>query len=223
MSGAGLTMKTSSHPEETRPRSRLPQVGDDGESGGIAAFEASSLLSEAGTEMLEGASQEDLSRPRSHDDAAQDHSAVASSCDVSQALEVGSIPQTENADSESRDSDVGTGSGVSLTGTERLEEATAEWERAVDSYKIFVQDQQLRTQIFARENQDLARANQDLEERIRVLEAQGHKLRCGLEDMVSKSKELHKKDKMNQNAQKREFASLARIGEEALEELDADN
>ena len=50
-----------------------------------------------------------------------------------------------------------------------------------------------------------------------MLEAQGHKLRCGLEDMVGRSKGLHKKDKMNQNAQKREFASLARIGEEALE------
>lgn len=85
----------------------------------------------------------------------------------------------------------------------------------MDSYKSFVQDQQLRTK-------KLARENQDLEERIRVLEAQVHKLRCGLEDMVDKSKELHKKDKMNQNAQKRKFASTARIGEEVLEELAAD-
>lgn len=51
---------------------------------------------------------------------------MASSYDLSQALEVGSIPQTENADSESRDSDVDTVSGVSLTGTERLEAAAAE-------------------------------------------------------------------------------------------------
>lgn len=64
------TIKTSSHSKETRPRSRLPQVGDDGEPGVVAAFEASSLLNEAGTEMLEGAWQEDLSRPRSNDEAA---------------------------------------------------------------------------------------------------------------------------------------------------------
>ena len=212
-----MIISNSSASEEIRPHGWLPQVGDDGESGDRAAFETSSPLSEAGTEMLEGASQEILSREESTDDADQDHSVVASSDDISQAPEVRSIPHNEDADLESSDSDVGTVSSVSITGTERLQEATAEWERAVDSYIIFIQDQQ-----FFR-TQNLARENQDLEERIRVLEAQGHKLRCGLEDMVSKSKELHKKDKMNQNAQKREFASQARIGEETLEELDADD
>ena len=203
-------MKNPSALAETRPRGRLPEVGEGGEPAEPTTFETSSPLSEAGTEMLEGASQEILSHEESTNDADQDHSIVASSDDVSQAAEVGPIHETGVADSESIDSDVGTASDVSLTGTERLEEAQAEWERAVDSYTIFVQDQQLRIQ-------KLAHENQDLEERIRVLEAQGHKLRCGLEDMVGRSKELHKKDKMNQNAQKREFASLARIGEEALE------
>ena len=104
------------------------------------------------------------------------------------------IHDTAVADSESRDSDVGTAADVSPTGTERLEEMQAKWERAADSYKIFVRDQKLRMQGLARENQDLPRANQDLEERIQVLEAQGHKLRYCLENMVGKSKELHKRD-----------------------------
>ena len=166
--------------------------------------------------MLEGASQEILSGEESTNDADQDHSVVASSYDVSQASEVRSVPQPEDADTESRDSDVGNDFDPIFDELERLRELLAERERELESYKTLVRDQQLRIQ-------DLKRENQNHEERIRVLEAQGHKLRCGLEDMVGKSNELHKKDKMNQNDQKREFASLARIGEEALEELEAND
>ena len=182
-------MNYSSASEESLPRARLPQVGEGGEPADPTAFETSSPLSEA---------------------ADQDHSVVASSYDISQASEVGSIPQTEDANSESRDSDVSNDTDVILDELERLREVLAVRERELDSVKTSVRDQQLRIQ-------DLERENQNHEERIRFLDIQGHKLRSGLEHMVRKSKELHKKDKMNQNAQKREFASLARIGEEALE------
>ena len=129
---------------------------------------------------------------------------MTSSDDVSQAPEVGPTHETTVADSESRDSDVGTTADVSPTRTECLEEVQVEWERAVVSYKIIVQDQKLRMEVLARENQDHDRAHQDLEDLIQVLEAQGHKLGYG------------------QNAQMRELASLTRVGEEALEELEAD-
>ena len=119
--------------------------------------------------MLEGASQEILSREVSTSDADQDHSAVTSGDDVSQAPEVSPIHDAAVADSESRDSDVGTAADLTSTGTERLEEVQAGWERAVNSYKIFVRDQKLRMQGLARENQGHARANQDLEDRIQVL------------------------------------------------------
>ena len=214
--GAGLIMTNSSASKEIRPRGRLPRVGSDGEPGAMTGFEISSPLSEAGTEMLEGAAQEILCGEESTDDGDQDHSVVASSYDVSQASEVGSVPQPENADSESSDSDVSNDFDQIFDELGHLRGLLAENERELESYKTLIRDQQLRIQ-------DLEHENQDHGERIRSLRIQGYKLRCGLEDMVDKSKELHKKDKMNQNAQKREFASLTRIGEQALEELEADD
>ena len=203
-------MSNSSASEVSLPRGRLPQVGGWGESADSPEFETPSPSSEAGTGMLEQASQEILSDEGSIDDADQDHSVLASSYDLSQASEVGSISQPEDAYSDCRGSALSNYTDVIFDELERHREMLANRERELDSYKTLVRDQRLRIQ-------DLEHENQNHEERIRFLEIQGHKLRCGLGDMVHKSKELHKKDKMNQNAQKREFASLARIGEEALE------
>ena len=122
---AGINSKNSSTSEETRPRGWLPQVGEEGDPTNPTAFETSSLLSEAGFKMLEGASQEILSREVSASDADQDYSAVTSGDDVSQAPEVSPIHDTAVADSESRDSDVGTAADLTSTGTERLEEVQA--------------------------------------------------------------------------------------------------
>lgn len=208
--GAGSIMSNSSASEVSLPRGRLPQVGGWGEPADSPEFEPSSPLSEAGAGMLERASQEILGHEESTDDADQDHSVLASSYDLSQASEVGSISQPEDADSDGRGSALSNYTEFIFDELERHREMLANMKRELYSYKTLVRDQQLRIQ-------DLEHENQNHEERIKLLEIQGNKLRCGLGDMVCKSKQLHKKDKMNQNAQKREFASLARIGEEALE------
>lgn len=117
--------KNSSASEETRPRGRLPQVGAEGELADPTAFETSSPLSEAGTEILEGASQEILSGEESTDDGDQDHSVVASSDDISQAPEVGPTLETGVADSGSTDLDADTASDLSFPAMDRFRERLA--------------------------------------------------------------------------------------------------